>query len=52
MMELVQKSPPANTDDEEYRKMKQKIMAIIKSISQDDIFYEQRFNVRRTIFIG
>lgn len=46
MIELAKKSPPANTDDEEYKKMKQKILAIIKTSLQEDIFYEQRFNVR------
>ena len=46
MINLVNKSP-SNTkiDDEEYKKMKQKILTIINQSTQDEIFYEQRFNV-------
>ncbi|UJR31826.1 hypothetical protein I4U23_019303 [Adineta vaga] len=45
MIELVQKnSAKNNDDDEEYSKMKQRILTIINQSSQDDIFYEQRFN--------
>jgi hypothetical protein len=51
MIELVQKSlSKDNDDDEEYKKMKQRILTIVNQSSQDDIFYVQRFNVR-IIFI-
>lgn len=46
MIELVKKSSSKNTDeDEEYKKMKQRILTIISQSLQDDIFYEERFNV-------
>ncbi|CAF5151386.1 unnamed protein product, partial [Rotaria magnacalcarata] len=45
MIELVSKSPQKNSvDDEEYKKMQQRILSIIHQSLQDDIFYEQRFN--------
>ena len=53
MMELVQKSPSSTvTDDEEYKKMKQKISSLVQqSSSHEDIFYNQRFNVRASIVL-
>jgi hypothetical protein len=46
MIELVQKSSSKiPIDDEEYKKMKQRILTIINQSIQDEIFYEQRFNV-------
>jgi hypothetical protein len=48
MIELVQKSSSKiPIDDEEYKKMKERILRIIHQSIQDEIFYEQRFNVRR-----
>ncbi|CAF0974192.1 unnamed protein product [Rotaria sordida] len=45
MIELVHKSPSKTfIDDEEYKKMKQRILTIINQSLQDDIFYEERFN--------
>jgi hypothetical protein len=49
MIELVHKSPSNNIDDEEYKKMKQRILTIINNSLQDDIFYEQKFNVRHEL---
>ncbi len=47
MIELVQKSSSkVIIDDEEYKKMKQRILRIINQTIQDEIFYEQRFNVK------
>ncbi len=47
MNELVNKSSSnTNNDDEEYKKMKQRILTIINQSIQDEIFYEQRFNVK------
>ncbi len=47
MIELVQKSSSkVIIDDEEYKKMKQRILKILNQTIQDEIFYEQRFNVR------
>lgn len=47
MIELVQKSSSKITlDDDEYKKMKQRILTIINQTNQDEIFYEQRFNVK------
>ena len=46
MIELVKKSPSSTIDDEEYKKMKQRILTIVNKSLQEDIFYEQRFNVR------
>ena len=47
MIELVQKSlSKPIADDDEYKKMKQRILTIINQSLQDDVFYEQRFNVR------
>ena len=49
MIDLVRKSASkSNENDEEYRNMKQRILTIIHQSSQDDIFYEQRLNVRST----
>ncbi|CAF1351768.1 unnamed protein product [Rotaria sordida] len=45
MIELVHKSPSKTfIDDEEYKKMKQRILTIINQSLQHDIFYEERFN--------
>jgi len=50
MIELVQKSSSKIIiDDEEYKKMKQRILKILNQAIQDEIFYEQRFNVRDLI---
>ena len=47
MVELARKSPSKQIDehDEEYKKMKRRILTIVSTSSQDDIFYEQRFDV-------
>ncbi|CAF3587193.1 unnamed protein product [Rotaria socialis] len=46
MIELVSKSPQKNSiDDDEYKKMQQRILSIIHQSLQDGIFYKQRFNV-------
>ncbi|CAF1138354.1 unnamed protein product [Rotaria sp. Silwood1] len=46
MIELVNKNRSKNliNDDDEYKKMKQRILTIINQSLQDDIFYEQRFD--------
>jgi hypothetical protein len=50
MIELVHKSPSKiDIDDEEYKKMKQRILTIANQSIQEEIFYEQRFNVRYSI---
>lgn len=47
MIELVQKSSSKiSLDDDEYKKMQQRILTIITQSIQDEIFYEQRFNVK------
>jgi hypothetical protein len=52
MIELVNKSSSnTNIDDEEYKKMKQRILVIINQSNQDEIFYQHRFNVRINIKI-
>ena len=46
MIELVQKSSSkTDINDEEYKKMKARILTIVNQSIQEDIFYEQRFNV-------
>lgn len=46
MIELVQKSPSkTEINDEEYKKMKTRILNIVNQSIQEEIFYEQRFNV-------
>ena len=47
MVELARKSPSKQIDeqDDEYKKMKRRILTIVSTSSQDDIFYEQRFDV-------
>ena len=46
MIDLVKKSSSSTIgDDEEYKKMKQRILTIINKSLQEEIFYEQRFNV-------
>lgn len=46
MIELVQKSSSkTDINDEEYKKMKARILIIVNQSIQEDIFYEQRFNV-------
>lgn len=50
MFNLVQKSSSMNTDDQEYQKMKERIFRINSKALTDGIFYEQRFNVRKTFF--
>jgi hypothetical protein len=54
MLNLVNKSLLINIDDQEYNKMKQKIVLINNKSLTDEIFYEQRLNVRKkfsSIFI-
>jgi hypothetical protein len=51
MIQLVHKSPSkVNIDDEEYNKMKRRILTIVNQSIQDEIFYEARFNVSNSIF--
>lgn len=46
MVELVQKSSAkTEIDDEEYKKMKQRILTIVNQSIQEEIFYAHRFNV-------
>lgn len=46
MVELVQKSSSkTDINDEEYKKMKARILTIVNQSIQEDIFYEHRFNV-------
>jgi hypothetical protein len=46
MMELVRKSISMTMDDDdEYKKMKQRIFILTNQSLQDVIFYEKRFNV-------
>ena len=46
MIELVQKSSSkTEINDEEYKKMKTRILNIANQSIQEEIFYEQRFNV-------
>lgn len=45
MLDLVNKSLVINIDDQEYIKMKEKLLTINKKSLTDEIFYEERFNV-------
>ena len=45
MLNLVNKSLVINNDDQEYQKMKERILRINNKSLTEDIFYEQRFNV-------
>jgi len=47
MLNLVNKSLLINNDDQEYNKIKQRILIINNKLLTDEIFYEQRFNVRK-----
>ena len=47
MIELIHKnSSKINIDDEEYEKMKQRILQIINQSLQDEVFYQQRLHVK------
>ena len=51
MIQLVHKSPSkVDIDDEEYKKMKRRILTIVNQSIQDEIFYEERFNVSYFFF--
>jgi len=50
MLNLVNKSLLINNDDQEYNKIKQRILIINNKLLTDEIFYEQRFNVRKKMF--
>lgn len=45
MLNLVNRSLLINNSDEEYMKIKERILTINSKLLTDDIFYEQRFNV-------
>jgi len=47
MLNLVNKSLVINIDDQEYTKMKERILRINDKSLTEDIFYEQRFNVSK-----
>jgi len=47
MLNLVNKSLLINTNDQEYNKIKERILIINNKLLTDEIFYEQRFNVRK-----
>jgi hypothetical protein len=49
MLNLVNKSLTINNDDQDYNKMKDKIFIMNNKLLADDIFYEQRFNVKKDI---
>ena len=51
MFELVNKSLIIDHDEQEYKKMKEKIWILNKKELTEEIFFEQRFNVRRRIKI-
>ncbi|CAF3954736.1 unnamed protein product, partial [Rotaria sp. Silwood1] len=44
MLNLMTKSSSINFDDQEYKKMKERILTINNKSLSDDIFYEERFN--------
>ena len=50
MLNLYTKGSSINVDDQEYNKMKERILIINKNSLTDDIFYEQRFNVNNNDF--
>ncbi|CAF0816689.1 unnamed protein product [Adineta steineri] len=45
ILDLVDKSSSINPNDEEYNKMKERILNINQKSLPDNIFYEQRFNI-------
>ncbi|CAF3797206.1 unnamed protein product [Rotaria sp. Silwood1] len=45
MLNLMTKSSSINFDDQEYKKMKERILTINNKSLSDDIFYEERFNI-------
>jgi hypothetical protein len=51
MLNLVNKSLLINTNDQEYNKIKERILIINNKLLTDEIFYEQRFNVRKSNLI-
>lgn len=46
MLNLVHKSSLINDTDEEYVKIKERILILNNKLLTNDIFYEQKFNVR------
>ncbi len=50
MLNLVNKSLTINNDDQDYNKMKDKIFIMNNKLLADDIFYEQRLNVKKIFF--
>jgi len=46
MLNLVNKSLLINNNDEEYMKIKERILIINNKLLTKEIFYEERFNVR------
>jgi hypothetical protein len=46
MLDLVNKSSSININDQEYNKMKERILIINNDSLPDNIFYLQRFNVK------
>lgn len=47
MFNLVNRSHLIDTNDQEYQKIKERLFRIYKKSSTEEIFYEQRFNVRQ-----
>jgi len=52
MLNLVNKSLLINNDDQEYNKMKERILIINNKSLTDEIFYKQRFNVKKKFFFS
>ncbi len=50
MLNLIRKSSSININDQEYNKMKEKILTMNNKSLPEDIFYEQRFNVNDKLF--
>lgn len=47
MFNLVNRSHLIDTNDQEYQKIKERLFRIYNKSSTEEIFYEQRFNVRQ-----
>ena len=47
MFNLVNRSHLINANDQEYQKIKERVFRIYSKSSTEEIFYEQRFNVRQ-----
>jgi len=52
MLDLVNKSSSIYTNDQEYNKMKERILIINNDSLPDNIFYLQRFNVNNFFFFS